>query len=325
MFAGEECKKIFNEMTNGLCQRSMNSEDIRTTSLLSPSLPKKKEEECKKLHPKIESNCPPEKSYREFSTPSSAVSDGSYKTANSDYSFPSSGYHSSTPVNNGSLTGRSNRDLKKKSASSTDKPFLPSGTSSTEAPRWCEGQSESSPPPVSSNVVKDEAAIERQLDLDTRIELLLKGQAGVGLESGFCNMFRKSYDIGEDLIMMPKTDGSLLSNGGVPSPPREPPLPPPPPPPPPPEEDTDKPLSRPPSPFLSKEVYLSCHQRALELALKAKEEEKMQTTKFLEKVIKGIYQLLFPPSVLFFANSFLSSSRLMLVIFYSSNSGRKPL
>lgn len=125
---------------------------------------------------------------------------------------------------------------------------------------------------------------QRQLDLDTRIELLLKGQVGGGIEPAFYKVVRKSLD--SDEMSFKKFDGTL-DGYPLPSPPKEPPLPPPPPPPPPPEEDMDKPLSRPPSPFLSKEVYLACHQRAIELAEKAREEEKLQTTKFLENVIRG--------------------------------------
>lgn len=145
----------------------------------------------------------------------------------------------------------------------------------------------SEPAPERTEKEERDEEEQRQLDLDTRIELLLKGQVGGGLEPGFCKVLRKSFD--SDEMMFKKFDGSNVLDGcRVPSPPKEPPLPPPPPPPPPPEEDPEKPLSRPPSPFLSKEVYLACHQRAIELAEKAKEEEKMQTTKFLEKVNKGM-------------------------------------
>lgn len=226
------------------------------------------------------------KSYREFSTPSSAVSDGSLKTANSDYSFPSSGYHSSTtPLDNG-FNAKVYRDLKKKfHHNHIDKSVASSTSDLPLAGRWvdeakCVGDSEATLVPTPP---KESETVERQLDLDTRIELLLKGQTSGGLEPAFYKMVRKSFDSSDDISLKDSTSPSCQ----VPSPPREPPLPPPPPPPPPPEEDPEKPLSRPPSPFLSREVYLTCHQRALELAKKAKEEEKLQTTKFLEKVIKG--------------------------------------
>lgn len=81
---------------------------------LSPGLSKKpKEDETKNNRSqvqKLELNNLQEKSYREFSTPSSVISEISYKTyksdnGNSEYSFPSSGYHTmsshnSTPLDN---------------------------------------------------------------------------------------------------------------------------------------------------------------------------------------------------------------------------------
>lgn len=161
-----------------------------------------------------------------------------------------------------------------------------------ETPRWPDHMT------AAERTAQEEREEEqRQLDLDTRIELLLKGQVGGGIEPAFYKVVRKSFD--NDEMMYKKFDDGLPDGCRVPSPPKEPPLPPPPPPPPPPEEDPEKPLSRPPSPFLSKEVYLACHQRALELAEKAKEEEKMQTSKFLEKVIKGtrVFFLLFYDSM----------------------------
>ncbi|XP_065201420.1 histone-lysine N-methyltransferase SETD1 isoform X2 [Planococcus citri] len=291
---GEECKKLFDEFANPVSNNKANatvSKDVRDSSLVDPKAkhpsPKKtKEEESKNNRSQIQKlgvNNSQEKSYREFSTPSSVISEISYKTfksdnGNSEYSFPSSGYHSgshnSTPLDNSMSSMKINKsDGLKLPASSA---ILPAPC---ETPHWPNDH-------IIERTEKEERDEEeqRQLDLDTRIELLLKGQVGGGIEPAFYKVVRKSLD--NDEIGSKKYDDSVLDGCPLPSPPREPPLPPPPPPPPPPEEDLDKPLSRPPSPFLSKEVYLACHQRAIELAEKAREEEKLQTTKFLENVIK---------------------------------------
>lgn len=277
-------------MTNGFSSKHNIAllDDIKIVSKQTHLVHRKREEEDKKLsRVKNDSNhLLDNKSYREFSTPSSAVSDGSLKTANSDYSFPSSGYHSSTtPLDNG-YNAKLVRDTKKKfPLNHADKIAVSSTADLPTVAHWSDetlyvGESGISSVPTPP---KEPEAAERQLDLDTRIELLLKGQTTGGLEPAFYKMVRKSLDGSDDMLLR----DSLSPTCRVPSPPREPPLPPPPPPPPPPEEDPEKPLSRPPSPFLSKEVYLACHQRALELAEKAKQEEKLQTTKILEKVIKG--------------------------------------
>uniref|UniRef100_A0A8D8YP81 Histone-lysine N-methyltransferase SETD1 n=1 Tax=Cacopsylla melanoneura TaxID=428564 RepID=A0A8D8YP81_9HEMI len=54
------------------------------------------------------------------------------------------------------------------------------------------------------------------------------------------------------------------------------------------EEDAgvaaDGPLSTPPSPFLSEEIYLNCFKRAIEMALEAKEREEQEARGFLENV-----------------------------------------
>jgi hypothetical protein len=265
---GEERKKLFDELTNGACSRyppALVAEEGKNSRMQSPGQYKKSDG--RSLMSKSgDMNCASEKSYlADFSTPSSVVSETSYKTtANSDVSFPSSGYHSSVPLDSGVLTAKLNK-LKVDVGKKKNFPILTESTL------------DSNP-----NIKSDEAeGVERQLDLDTRIEMLLKGQTNSRVDPVFYKVVRKSFE--------PVDESAKIDANGLraPSPPREPPLPPPPPPPPPPEEDPEKPLSRPPSPFLSKEIYLGCHQRALELAQKAREEEQQQTTKFLEKVIKS--------------------------------------
>lgn len=46
----------------------------------------------------------------------------------------------------------------------------------------------------------------------------------------------------------------------------------------------DGPLSEPPSPFLSKEIYLQCHRNGIEQALVARQKEALETTALLKKV-----------------------------------------
>ncbi|KAI5722608.1 hypothetical protein M8J76_010905 [Diaphorina citri] len=49
------------------------------------------------------------------------------------------------------------------------------------------------------------------------------------------------------------------------------------------EETADGPLSVPPSPFLSEEIYLNCFKRAIEMALEAREREEREAKGYLEK------------------------------------------
>ncbi|KAL3271157.1 hypothetical protein HHI36_021655 [Cryptolaemus montrouzieri] len=49
-------------------------------------------------------------------------------------------------------------------------------------------------------------------------------------------------------------------------------------------DDESAPLSEPPSPFLSKEIYLECHRNALEMAVVARQREALETTALLKKV-----------------------------------------
>lgn len=278
---------MFNELTNGVCTRPPSVVDESRAHVGRALV---KEDDSRRPPPlslskvTIDPNNvhPDNRSHREFSTPSSAISEGSYN------SFPSSGYHTaSSSSDNGVMAAKTKKKLHVANHVAIDKTPQPSPgrNSSVETPRWNDELQTTSSAPIIPPLPPEKTDKERQLDLDTRIELLLKGQVNSGLEPALYKMVKKYDDKDEIDSMLPPLDG--VPDAKVPSPPREPPLPPPPPPPPPPEEDPEKPLSRPPSPFLSKEVYLACHQRAIELAAKAKEEEKLQTTKFLEKVIKG--------------------------------------
>lgn len=47
--------------------------------------------------------------------------------------------------------------------------------------------------------------------------------------------------------------------------------------------DENAPLSLPPSPFLSKEIYLQCHKNGLEQELVARQKEALETTALLKK------------------------------------------
>lgn len=50
------------------------------------------------------------------------------------------------------------------------------------------------------------------------------------------------------------------------------------------KEDEKGPLSEPPSPFLSKEIYLECHRNGIEQALVARQREALETSALLKKV-----------------------------------------
>jgi len=166
------------------------------------------------------------------------------------------------------------------------------------------------------------------LDLDTRIEMLLKGKGTGGMAPPFLQLGISS-DSEEDTpvksvgkISSRRSSGSSSKHGStrhhhssscrhldrsqqpsrsssssdtdgtaLPPPPLPLPLPPPPgddeplPPPPPPDgADQDEPLSTPPSPFLSAEIYLEWHRIGIEQARKAREKEQEETTGLLESV-----------------------------------------
>jgi len=164
------------------------------------------------------------------------------------------------------------------------------------------------------------------LDLDTRIEMLLKGKGAGGLAPPFLQLGISSDSdedtpvkaIGKissrrssgssskrgstrhhhssscrhlDRSQQPSRSSSSSDTDGTALPPLPLALPPPPGvddplPPPPPSDggDQDEPLSTPPSPFLSAEIYLKWHEIGIEQARKAREKEQEETTGLLESV-----------------------------------------
>ncbi|KAK6640665.1 hypothetical protein RUM44_012362 [Polyplax serrata] len=146
-----------------------------------------------------------------------------------------------------------------------------------------------SPPPsqtYTNSTKKNSVEEENTLDLDTRIELLLKGkgiappflQFGMSDESE--NEDGKSNDIKKESPKSRKHGKTVKEDVPSKQNPSPPPLPPgdePPPPPPTPSPsppiDPDAPLSIPPSPFLSEEIYHYWHDVAIENILKAKLKE----------------------------------------------------
>ncbi|PSN52923.1 hypothetical protein C0J52_03017 [Blattella germanica] len=160
------------------------------------------------------------------------------------------------------------------------------------------------------------------LDLDTRIALLLKGKGAGGMAPPFLQLGISSDSEEDTPVKSGGKISSRRSSGGsskhgsrhrhssgrhsekpqLPSrsssgsdtdvtalPPPPLPLPPPPPGedeplPPPPPPDPDEPLSTPPSPFLSAEIYLEWHQIRLEQARKAREKEQEETSGFIDGV-----------------------------------------
>ncbi|CAH2007526.1 unnamed protein product [Acanthoscelides obtectus] len=140
-----------------------------------------------------------------------------------------------------------------------------------------------------------------QLDLDTRIALLLKEKGCGGMAPPFLALSADSDDESKtldtkSLIPPPaaipasalvvsdfEDDDDDRSSVSLSDMPINPPCPeddidvPP-------REDHNPPLSDPPSPFLSKEIYLEWHQRGIEQAVVARQREALETTALLKKV-----------------------------------------
>ncbi|GJQ80667.1 hypothetical protein Trydic_g9251 [Trypoxylus dichotomus] len=131
---------------------------------------------------------------------------------------------------------------------------------------------------------------EKTLDLDTRIALLLKGKGPGGMAPPFllgvdsdddskANIDKTVNSVPIPMSVDSDDDRSSVSLSDLPINP------------PPPETgskgpkyDQNAPLSEPPSPFLSMEVYLQCHREGLEQALVARQKEALETTALLKKV-----------------------------------------
>ncbi|KRT81143.1 RNA binding protein [Oryctes borbonicus] len=131
---------------------------------------------------------------------------------------------------------------------------------------------------------------EKTLDLDTRIAMLLKGKGPGGIAPPFLlgvdsdDESKANIDKTVNSVPIPMSvdsddDRSSVSLSDLPINP-----------PPPdssskcPKNDQNAPLSDPPSPFLSKEIYLQCHREGLEQALVARQKEALETTALLKKV-----------------------------------------
>ncbi|KAG5900058.1 hypothetical protein JTB14_016032 [Gonioctena quinquepunctata] len=129
----------------------------------------------------------------------------------------------------------------------------------------------------------------KPLDLDTRIALLLKEKGAGGMAPPFLAFGADSDDESKASDKLPKhvpihtsidsdDDRSSISLSDMPINPPAPDL------------DFDFmrdnenfPLSVPPSPFLSKEIYMECHRLALEQAVVARQREALETSALLKK------------------------------------------
>lgn len=151
------------------------------------------------------------------------------------------------------------------------------------------------------------------LDLDTRIEMLLKGKTPSGMALSFLQLSvssdsdeesKSSSKLGKNRLKrcerVPSCQSPSGSESEHPVPPLEPPVPAPPPPdekpPPPPPEWThqdeldQEPLSTPPSPFLSRDEYLKWHRIGIEQAKMAREREKRETSGLLLDSVESALQ-----------------------------------
>lgn len=141
----------------------------------------------------------------------------------------------------------------------------------------------STPAPVVASKVDTEA--QSKLDLDTRIEMLLSGMSSQGaMEPAFLSIVKKDPD---DL---PETIEDIIDDLNVSLPP-------------PPEvndnqsdldedkisneDNTLSPLSNPPSPFLSQDIYLKCYKAAVEQLKITKEKVKLESKSYLNNNIRS--------------------------------------
>lgn len=127
----------------------------------------------------------------------------------------------------------------------------------------------------------------KHLDLDTRIEMLLKEKTVGGANPPFLQIINSESEDDEpkepkrNKRLSTETENFIASRMSLPMPPgleemdRSP------------SDTEEQPLSTPPSPFLSLEIYLECHQKAIEKSRLAKQKEMLETTAFLEKKSKN--------------------------------------
>ncbi|XP_060864602.1 histone-lysine N-methyltransferase SETD1B-A-like isoform X1 [Metopolophium dirhodum] len=142
------------------------------------------------------------------------------------------------------------------------------------------------PAPAPASKLDSEA--QSKLDLDTRIEMLLSGMSsqGASVEPAFLSIVKKDTDDVSDIVEDTIDDDVSLNL------------------PPPPgdndnqsdldeekisnDEETLPPLSNPPSPFLSKDVYIKCFETAAEQLKITREKEKLEAKSFLNNTIRNV-------------------------------------
>lgn len=142
------------------------------------------------------------------------------------------------------------------------------------------------PPPEiepEKNRRKDPSPEPKHLDLDTRIEMLLKEKTVGGTNAPFLQIINSGSEEDEpkdtkrNKRLSTETEDFIARRMSIPLPhgleeyDKSP------------NEAEEQPLSTPPSPFLSLEIYHECHQKAIEKSRLAKQKEMMETTVLLEK------------------------------------------
>lgn len=142
----------------------------------------------------------------------------------------------------------------------------------------------STPVPPSTPKVDTEA--QSKLDLDTRIEMLLSGMSqGTSVEPAFLSIVKKEPEDVPDCVDDIMDDDLNLN---LPVPPEDNDN----------QSDMDEekvsndeemlsPLSNPPSPFLSKEIYIKCFEAAAEQLKITREKEKLEAKSFLNNSIRN--------------------------------------
>ncbi|XP_073999250.1 SET domain containing 1 isoform X1 [Rhodnius prolixus] len=279
---GNECRKIFADMT---AEKKKKEEELAEVPDVKKPPPVDEDIKKKKKEEKDEKSI-----YRDYTTPSSVdtpLTDPSPRSFTSSYQTPKDFYsNSSTPI--------------AYDYNYTAPYFVPPPSHhvpwvwSAPPPSEWEVQPPTMPPPLpppqppwnepEPEKPKKEPSPEKQLDLDTRIELLLKGKGG-GAQPPFLQIINSESEEEEPTVesrkrLSTETENYIASKiTSLPMPPGlenfdASPV----------DDSSDpKPLSTPPSPFLSKEIYLDCHQKAIEKSKLAKQLEMMETTALLEK------------------------------------------
>lgn len=141
--------------------------------------------------------------------------------------------------------------------------------------RWEAPPPPSNPPPPRPPDKQPSPPDDKHLDLDTRIEMLLKGKMGGQNNPPFLHMFdsdEEKNNVDEkgtrkdsymDNIPLPPGLDELPSSS--------------------PNDLAEEPLSDPPSPYLSKQVYLDCHKKAIEKVRQARQLEADKISKILDQ------------------------------------------